>query len=193
MLYLPDSRALYLHCPKTAGMWTRRAIVESGVRAYGCGYQTADAVRAEEEMGLDLMRFCFIRHPAAWLRSFWCDRMLNGFGGDVGLGRFQVHDFNLYASTVAREEPGAIGQLFDRYTMGAFRVGRVERLAADLLEILRALGECPDESALQLSPTNRASSLPRLSAMSEYRPEVYQAVCEAEAETLKRYGYGYEP
>lgn len=71
--------------------------------------------------------FCFVRHPAAWLRSYWDMRVLEGRRDPRKvLDRLWSDDFDLWVERVCQERPGYVGRLFDAYIAHTTEVHRLE-------------------------------------------------------------------
>jgi len=77
-LVLPHS--IFFHVGRTAGHCVRKTIREMGIPAYDVGalHDFPSNILLNETEKKKLF-FCFVRHPLAWLKSFWCHEMQ--FGG----------------------------------------------------------------------------------------------------------------
>lgn len=191
MLYLPNSNAVFLHIPKTGGTWVR-SILHASCKVEVVGYSHIHHLAfARKELTANAQPFCFVRHPATWLQSYWADRQIVGWGGDLPIAHdCQSDDFNEFATKVETEHPGYVGELFAKYTGAGVWVGKFENLSLDLNAFLLKLNE-PADLALSKGgePLNVCSKRPDLANRCIYRPEVWDLVAEKEREAIERYGY----
>lgn len=207
MIVFPEINLAFLHVPKVAGTYVRRAVRWLGEVEHES--MTGRLEHADREM-LDwvfpnrrLDHFCIVRHPAEWLRSYWCDRMTKGWGGDLMIahsreeGGCASDDFNQFALNVAQDYPGIIGDLFRRYTRpgkdgGRARVFRHEDVSAGEV-LLTAL----EEAGAKLSSSSRNALLaggrhvnesdPKLKNRAVYRPEVLAELLYREREIIDQF------
>ena len=77
-LVLPHS--IFFHVGRTAGHCVRKTIHEMGIPAYEVGlfHDWPSNIQLNETEQKRLF-FCFVRHPLAWLKSFWCHEMQFGW------------------------------------------------------------------------------------------------------------------
>lgn len=161
VLYLPDLDAVFLHVPKCAGTWVRRALDASGVATVPAGgpgeHNLPCAIRPEFRRA---KRFCFVRHPLNWYESVW--RGLHAGWPDRRTVR-PLHrerswspirlvtylagagSFDEFVRTVVRDQAGFCSRMYEWYTgppgsPSVDYVGRQESARADLTAILAALG-----------------------------------------------------
>jgi len=126
--------------------------------------------------------FAVIRHPAAWIKSFWQDqtpeRSVDGRKGkDRYLLRFWSDDLNQFAMNLCAHHPGYVGHLYRAY-MRPFRVA-VFRLEDGL------------DRAIERG-TGIKVAVPLVNASNtgaEYHPDVLKIIATAEAQCLRRYRY----
>jgi hypothetical protein len=180
--------------------------------------QYAKRAWLEQAEGFDLRRadqFCFVRHPLRWWESYfrymwtWSQRLGGGpwpAWGFYGarhpanfphpwtmLNGLETADFNTFMRSVNRTRPGYVSESFGWYTSWdadsrVVFVGRQERLADDLVAVLRQLGVRFDENRLRAtSPVNESQGA--------HIPIRWDPGVLAETERNERVGlvrYGYE-
>lgn len=187
MLYLPRQHAAFLHIPKCGGMAIRRAIIAAGIPAYGRGYQIGDAQHARETCGPDVRLFTVIRNPLTWYASYWCDRMINGWGGDLLPGRMcESHDFERFVRNCLHECPGFVSkELYPRYMAKDVFVERLENIRFSLNQALRCVG-CEQEVP-EVPPTNLGSSLPVLRDKCVLSEELRDRLIAVEMPVIEQY------
>jgi len=121
--------------------------------------------------------FTVIRHPAAWIKSFWADQTPERMGGERYLHRFWSDDLNEFAERLCAHNPGYVGKLYTAYTkrfqMAVFRL-------EDGLEnaILKATG------IHVVVPLANAST-----QAVRFDPVVLKQIAHAERACLRRYRY----
>lgn len=224
--------ALFLHVPKTGGNWVTKVLQESGLVEYSLGPKHADVnhlfvrrsggmigsagyVHHEKELLNYMLKkrlgllskeksfmFCFVRHPLAWLESwfkymsqpthnwlYWGDErdvekwhpnsILNGLG-DV--------DFNQFVQNVIRKRPGYVTEMFGWYTTPEVDfIGKQENLKEDLISVLKTLNLKFDEGFVRDYPIVGESK--KLSSPIVWNNQLKEEVLRIEYAGLVRYGY----
>lgn len=191
MLYLEHSNSVFLHIPKTGGTWVRN-VLHASCKVEVVGYSHIhNWAYARKKLPEGIQAFCFVRHPATWLQSYWADRQIVGWGGDLPIAHdCQSDDFNEFARNVETIHPGYVSELFGKYTGEGVWVGRCETLAINLAEFLRRLGEPCELPAMEANkPLNVCSKRPDLASRCVYREDVLELVMKNESEAVERYGY----
>jgi hypothetical protein len=172
------SEFVFVHIPGTGGVWVRETLRQLGtvVRQPFHGKPTIEQVDGR-------LAFCFVRHPALWLRSFWGKRVRSHW--DIGgrdywrdichiLNDCAFMDFDIFAEMVTEKHPGIIGSFFSWFMLPDMKVGRTERLALDLETFLPQLD-------IKRGATNVGKNLPTI------RLKTWRLICEAEKELINQY------
>lgn len=118
--------------------------------------------------------FCFVRHPAAWLRSYWCMRVTEGRRDPRKvLDALWSSDLDAWALRVCEERPGYVGRLFEAYTACCTEVYRLE------------LGVGPVLSSV----IRRYIRVPQLNRgrPATFAPATLAAIAHSERAAIKRY------
>lgn len=208
---LKRSGLVYLRTYRTASSFLIRAFcheLKIGVDdLFKGGVHRAKQVK---EAHGDVQCFGFVRHPLAWLQSYWAHQMrqleITGRtpdqlpGGAFILGKSRLvwsADFNTFARNVARYYPGYVGEVYKHLeappnTIPTW-IGHYERLFEDLFRFFEQGGELlTPEQKTQLTCLpryNATASLRRWRDRVKYDNSVATAVARAEQETLTQYGY----
>lgn len=206
MLYLPDLRLCFLHVPKTAGTWVRMAIRGTGLafEEFGAEHEHADLEQAEQLLPPGTTCFTAVRHPFAWLRSYWVDRQLKGWGGDLQIGHHCKNDnFDLFVRTVCNLKKGYITELFDRYvglcggaqSLFIMRSESIEEGLRDSLYLAaKRERKCVSLDRLTtLQPLNLGAAYPHFHKATEGTPELFELVKLSEPRLYTTFGYAAEP
>lgn len=194
LIYLPDHGAAFLHIPKTGGIWVR-SILHDMFRVELLGSSHIHDYDDARRMCPDGTRFfTFVRHPLTWLQSYWCDRQLVGWGGDLKIAHHCVSNkFSIFAVNVETAYPGYIGDLFARYAKPDVLIGKFENLANDLELAFKAMGASDKQidtvRSRAGSRLNEGSNRPDLAQKCVYTYAVREYVLEREHNTLERFGY----
>ncbi len=190
-------RSLFVHIPKTGGVWVRRAITQAGVSTVEAGHASLAAgnmhnrTRSINTQGR--FQFAFVRHPLNWYASFWSYRMFSGWSTlPASLDACMSVDFDRFIRNALRAFPqGWVGDHYRRYLGSALDgvdfIGRTERLSEDLVRALRLAGETFDEAALRAVPRQNVSPIRPV-----YSQRLREAVLRAERKTIERFGYDAE-
>jgi hypothetical protein len=143
--------------------------------------------------------FCFVRSPFDWYESWWrymCQRSGTDWRNEPDfqswhpcqalLGTSDA-DFNQFVRNAVGVRPGFVTELFSTYAQPTMNfVGRHERLAEDLVHVLRLLNVDFDEDRLRsFLPVNTSSMRDPL----EWTPELRSQVERTEYAALLRFGY----
>ncbi|WP_433654246.1 hypothetical protein ACQPW1_26505 [Nocardia sp. CA-128927] len=189
-IYLPATDTLLLEVPKTGSKWLRAAIAAAGVEHRQVG---PESWRGHGDLTVHpephVMVACFVRDPARWYRSYFAWRTERGWRPKYDLDRLCAADsFTWFVRRSATTLPGFLGGFYRRYTgpPGAQVdfVGRTERLADDLVRLLRLAGADFDEAALRATPpANTTSIRPPITA------EIEDLVHISEFHAIARFGY----
>lgn len=146
-------------------------------------------------------KFCFVRHPLSWYESYWAFMSQRGWNawGVNRRGRVRWHpnaaldglgdaDFNRFVRNVAEREPGFVGRMYASYATDAIDfVGRQERLAEDLIEVLARLGAQADETRIrERGPVNASD---RDVGRPRWDEALRREVEKIEAAAITRFGY----
>jgi hypothetical protein len=149
-------------------------------------------------------KFCFVRHPLSWYESYWLFMNARGWNRwgvnrrgfrrwhpNAALDGLGAEDFNRFVRNVLEARPGYVGEMFGWYaTADIDFVGRQERLASDVVEVLARLQVPFDEERVRGHiPVN-------VSRGSDQRPRWDQGLLRdtlrAERAALERFGYTEE-
>ena len=198
-VHLLDANALFLHIPKTGGLFVEAALKAAEIRI--------DAWPAVRE-GMSLRHapvwahlrtydfvFTFVRHPLAWFESWWRFQQAHDWERweperwhpQRCLERFARLPFPEYMEQVVTHEPGYLTRLYE-WMIGppdsglVQFVGYQESLADDLCNILRSMGYHVEEERIRSCPPANMS----LGVVS--CPErIRERLLAAEAAVLQRY------
>lgn len=194
-------KMVFLHLPKTGGIWTAGAVEAAGVptwRPDSLGHQHYSShghADLADVMIDNRFSVAFVRHPLDWWRSYWGHRMRTGWRDDNGIDvAARSNEFNDFIDRVLKYRPGYLGELVGQFVgspvPGVDFVGRFERLVDDVCTALRLGGESFSEAAIRAYPCQNGSEYDRFPAV--YLPEVAARLVEAEDETIKRF-YAHAP
>ena len=195
-------RTCCLMIPRTASTWVRDAIRAARPQTrYGRSWywETSPKHRPFNPRGgvndpqgrnwAGQTIYCFVRHPVTWLRSRWCLGPWDDGPMHVGdkFTAIWCDSFPAFVSAYLTQMPGEIGRYFEKYVCECTTTGKQETALEDLIRILRDAGETFDEPEIRnLTPTNFSEQYP------DYAAGQAEAVCDAEAATLEKFGYTRE-
>jgi hypothetical protein len=214
MIYLPNSELAFVHIPKTAGTWVRVAIRSCGVDYVDYSEIDPKHEHFDLEKAVELLAatpggslakaentnfFTLVRHPFSWLRSYWVDRQLKGWGGNLQIGHeCQCDDFPDFVRKCAMKFPNFITETFERYT------GRLHRPRADILKMEELPGTLANylrgeyglrspDLITRLAPLNVGAAYPGFRDKTEGDPPLFELVAYAEPRIYETLGYSVEP
>ena len=188
-LVLPHS--IFFHVGRTAGHCVRKTIREMGISAYDVGsfHDWPSNIELNETEQKKLF-FCFVRHPLAWLRSFWCHEMQFGWSECEYSHKTQSDSFAEFLNRAVKAFPnGPASEVFQPFLMQCQEVGRQENLTADLRRILERAGEkvMPEVLAHMAVTTVEIDRSIRDAATAP--KQLLEKVLHAERELCERFGY----
>ena len=166
-LHLLDANALFVHIPKTGGIWLEEALPACGIRT--AQPETRDGVSWRHPLPADIcghydFTFTFVRHPLSWYESWWKFQGGHWYTFEPGVWHPQrvlepcgADDFSSFMRRCLEREPGYVTRLYEWYIgpPGIERVdfvGRQEALVDNLVGVLRGLNCDFDETVLREHP-----------------------------------------
>jgi len=192
-LVLPNS--IFFHVGRTAGHCVRKTIREMGIPTYDVGrfHDWPSNIALNEEERKKLF-FCFVRHPLAWLRSFWCHQMQFGWSESDYNAKTQSDSFAEFLTKALAAYPaGPASEAFRPFLLQCQEVGRQEHLTEDLRRIFERAGERIDTAVLdRIRPTGvEIDSEIREAATAPQA--LLETVLEAERDLCEQFGYADIP
>jgi len=187
MALIIQGKALFLHVPKTGGLF-----VQNFVKGKQVGYRHSHINLVGTVAYSDIFKFCFIREPDEWYRSYWQMKMkfkqpwFHYEPKSLFHPNWQIdpscgsNDLNEFVRNCA-EKKGYLVRMYRQYIamQGAYVnfVGRTKTLKTDLMTVLDYVG-------IQYNK-NRLRNLPKLNESlitQVLTKETRQLILEAERE-----------
>lgn len=208
---LVADKFMFLHIPKTGGMWIRHAIKVLGIDHFEVADQHTHFTKNGEndrllaahskEFYKNKFIFSFVRHPLSWYQSRWAFRMKHGWRPSLHPLDFNCasNDFAVFVDNAIRYRP--TGWVTEEYTNFIDNVpwpinfiGRCENIVEDLITALKLSGEDVDESLVRSIPKINDSDLdgkpPKFWA--PYTIELIDRVLATESVPITRYYSDYK-
>ena len=192
-LVLPHS--IFFHVGRTAGHFVRKTIREMGIPTYDVGafHDWPSNIPLNEEEQKKLF-FCFVRHPLAWLKSFWCHEMQFGWSASDYSSKTQSDSFAEFLTKAVEAFPnGPTTEAFRPFLMQCQEVGRQENLTADLRRILEQAGEKVVPEVLEQAGVTTVEIAREILDAATAPKELLERVLHAERELCERFGYADVP
>jgi hypothetical protein len=195
---LVNPRIAFFHVPKTGGQWVMAALHNGEVDCsemkvhYGpMGLRDRHVVPEITRRAFrNRFKFCFVRRPYPWYRSYWCYRALtNHRDKQFPLDQLLGGTFEEWLELILHEYPeGFLTKMYREYTPGMNFVGRTERLADHLCAALSICKEPYDEGKLRATPpVNLASALPEYGDRAVASAELIARINAADHKVLEKY------
>jgi len=121
--------------------------------------------------------FTIVRHPAAWLRSYWLDQSPKRVGKKRFLHHFWSNNLDQFVENVCTEYPGYVGELYRAHT--PYHTIKVFRLEDGLAPVFAWL----NIQVKKILVVNGSPASPVLSDQS------LKLIARVENKTLKQFGY----
>jgi SAM-dependent methyltransferase len=192
-LVLPNS--IFFHVGRTAGHCVRKTIREMAIPTYDVGafHDWPSNIPLSEDEQKKLF-FCFVRHPLAWLKSFWCHEMQFGWGACDYSNKTQSDSFAEFLTKAVEAFPsGPATEAFRPFLMQCQEVGRQENLTADLRRILERAGEKIAPEVLEQTGVTTVEIDREIRDAATAPKELLEKVLLAERELCERFGYADIP
>lgn len=192
-----DEERIYLRLQKCASNYVTHTLHAHGIcRQYTGTYHDNPATSARvQDLVQGRFAFTFVRHPLDWLGSIWRFRTGLQWGEHQELDDCRHETFDGYIENYLRLHPGFVSELYEQFCgppdnpYVAF-VGRVENVGVDLVQLFASLELQFDPEKL---PKKRLNKSLADASLTEYRPDLRDAVMEAERKAIERFGYGVWP
>ncbi len=206
-VHLVDANALFVHIPKTGGVWVEQALPACGI-ATACPLSTG-GVSWRHPLPADIrgsydFTFTFVRHPISWYESWWrfASARVEPFEPGVWHPQRTVETygkdgFSTFIRRCIEHQPGYVTRLYEWYIgpPGIERVdlvGRQEELVDTLVRVLRELSYEFDETALRAHPPENTTAA--FAGEMIWDPGLKRQILELEAPAIERfYGGRLEP
>jgi hypothetical protein len=201
---LKTNKALFLHIPKTGGVWMGHAMRRAGIEITQIGPQHIhfpQLTNADWEGQIkDKFVFAMIRHPLTWYQSRWAFRIKHGWSMIHPLdANCASNDFHTFVDLALKYKPdGWVTWLFEQYINnvpgGIDYVARLENCVEDAVELLTISGHKFDEEELRSTPRVNDSDIDGLSSKhwATYTPELMERVLAVESRVINRYYPNFE-
>ena len=188
-LVLPHS--IFFHVGRTAGHFVRKTIREMGIPTYDVGafHDWPSNIPLNETEKKKLF-FCFVRHPLAWLKSFWCHEMQFGWSKSDYSSKVQSDSFAEFLTKAVEAYPdGPVMHAFQPFLLQCKEVGRQENLTADLRRILERAGEQVVPEVLENTGVTTVEIDREILDAATAPKELLEKVLQAEADLCLQFGY----
>ncbi len=201
---LASRSSLFLHIPKTCGMWIRHVYKVNKIEHCEIGDQHSHFPYLlkfnSDEFYKSIYTYAFVRHPLSWLQSRWAFRMRYGWKAQHPLDyNCASNSFTTFVENVLRYKPdGWVSYEYKNYidsVPGGIKfVGRTEFLIEDMATAMTAAGEAISLDSLRDIPRINDSDLDGKSSKhwAKYTPKLIDRVIGAENEIIHRYYRDYK-
>jgi hypothetical protein len=201
---LVTENTVFLHIPKTGGVFLKFALQLGGIKHWEVGQQHEHFPLLfkyhDREFYKDKLVYTFVRHPIKWYQSRWAFRVKHGWRLGHPLDySCASNDFNTFLQNVLNFKPDGWCQfLFYEYCKNDPElvdfVGRTENLLDDFFKVMKMANEEVDEDRIRSIPRANDSSMDEKSSgyWAKYTPEMYDKILTVENSVIQEYYPGYE-
>jgi hypothetical protein len=196
-------RFLFLHIPKTGGMWVKSVLTSMGIPFQELGHQHEHFPSLKCHKPADFFDsrfiFTFVRHPITWYQSRWAFRMKMGWQPKHPLDwNCASNDFNNFVERAIGYHPGGwcsweFSSYIDHTRPNGKPlidfVGRTENLADDLINALQKSGHDVNPDLIKsYHSINASTSDGRPSSeLAKYDPSTFKKLISVEKEAIGRF------
>jgi len=200
---LSTDKSIFLHIPKTSGVWIRHAYKVCKIACSEIGEQHSHFPLLSKyqppEYYNDRLIYTFVRHPLTWYQSRWAFRVKHGWRAQHPLDyNCASNDFVTFVENALRYKPdGWVTEEFCNYIDSVPRmidfVGRCEYLVTDMVKVLTLAGETFSENGIRSIPRINDSDMDGHSSKywAKYTPKLIDRVMAVESEVIRRYYNDY--
>jgi len=193
-------KGVFFHVPKTAGKWIYHvvSVLSLDTEAVATQHNFPSMVPPSRLIGR--FKFCFVRHPVEWYRSYWAfcrekGKSKHWYGDNPG-PLDAIDDCYLAADSFAdfinkavKQCPGFVSDLYASYTSEVDFVGRYETLLVDLIYALERCQVSFRPSALDLLAKQRVNQT------GVEKPELpfqlLKLICQSEKKAIRQFYHEY--
>lgn len=159
--------SLFIHTPRTGSTFCHDVMRNMGLIKGEIGHRHDkwENLNQNEQYNSKPFKFCFVRDPLDWYKSYWAFRMTHGWRPDVRTDMnfldlyCRSDDFETFICNIFKRYPnGFIGDLMLRYQFNCDFVGRYENLREDLIKALRLASERFDPDFIRSYQVRNASN-----------------------------------
>jgi hypothetical protein len=201
-VHLIDANALFVHIPKTGGVWIEDALAALGIRTADPPMKSGVSWRhplPADILGRFDFTFTFVRHPLSWYESWWKFQAKRWTVFEPGAWHPQrvlepcaSDRFSSFVRRCIEHEPSYVTRLYESYIgpPGVERmdlIGRSEALVDTLVGVLRGLSYEFDETRLREYPPANVSEA--AAGNATWDPWLRKRLLELEAPAIRRF-YG---
>lgn len=200
---LVTDKLVFLHIPKTAGMFFRHVFKVCKIAHNEIGEQHShfpELYRYQPSSFFDDKKIIsFVRHPLTWYQSRWAFRVKHGWKPQHPLDfNCASNSFHQFVDNLLRYKPdGWFAWECRMFIGGAPRidfVGKCENLVNDTISALSLAGEKFSEKAIRSIPRVNDSDMDGKSSKywARYTPTLARRVMAVEGEVISRYYSDYQ-
>lgn len=196
---LATDKCVFLHIPKTGGIWIKSALVFAGIPFEEIGQQHEHFPYLYDFKPKSFfdnrMLFTMVRHPIPWYQSRWAFRIKHGWQARHPLDwACASNDFHIFVEKVLQLAPdGWCNWLFKQYCeregSAIDFIGRTEFLVDDFLKAMKLAGHDVNEERVRSLEVANSSTMDDLKSgyWAKYTPELYDRVSAVEANIINRF------
>lgn len=201
---LATNNSVYIHIPKTAGLWIRHAMAVCGLSAIELGEQHDHFPGLlqfrPETFFHERLVWTMVRHPVTWYQSRWAFRVKYGWQSRHPLDwNAASNNFCQFVENALRFKPDGwctweFNQYINNWPGIVKFVGRTENLLEDFLTVMHKANEPINEKIIRSIPPVNASTMDgqNSSKLALYTPELLRRVLAVENEIIQMYYHNYQ-
>lgn len=201
---LATDKLIFLHIPKTGGVFFRHIFKVCGISTIELGEQHShfpELLRYKPpEFFQQRKIITFVRHPLTWYQSRWAFRVKHGWKAQHPLDyNCASNDFPTFVDNVLKYQPNGwfsweCRMFIDNAPKIDF-VGRTESLIEDSIAALKLAGEKFNEKIIRsIQRTNDSDMDGKTSKhWAQYDPSLMRRLMAVEQEVVKRYYSNFDP
>ena len=200
---LATDKIVYLHIPKTGGIWVKHMLNSLNLNPIEIGQQHEHFPGIYKHFDKSFYQkrlvFTMVRHPLYWYQSRWAFRVKNGWHINHPLDwECASNDFHKFVDNMLNRFPnGWCNWEFDRYINGdsgmVKYVGRTENIVDDFIEVMDMAGYDVDKKFILNSKPANTSDMggQKSSYWAKYTQELYDRVMQVESTVINRYYHDF--
>lgn len=200
-IILPNS--VFLHIPKTGGTWVTEVIKKLGL------YRNELLATHQEPhfllnsnhnvpvMNFEFMcrpfRFCFVRNPLTWYRSYWVFHNSIKWNHENTISKLNDSKFENFIKNVVKRNKrlkyGFLGALYDEFTKYCTFVGKQETLKNDFVKAMTLFKEDIREKIIRNHVSVNLYCNKDIAKEAVYTKKMQEDIIETENDCFENYNY----
>jgi hypothetical protein len=198
---LPNS--VFIHIPKTGGTWVGEMLKKQGLfleellakktEPNFLLHSAHNVPLRNKEFQTRPHRFCFVRNPLSWYRSYWIFHNSIRWNNDTCISRLNDKFFEKYIKNIveycSKNKTSFLFDLYFMFTKYCTFIGKQETLRADIITALTQANESFREKIIRDQVSVNIYHSKEIAKSAVYTKAMQEDIISADSKCFEFYGY----